>query len=110
MKISKLTVSGQRRQTSEVTDASYPSLKLKDSILVSGAMRGQGKPPVLDIGDDDLVELVFDDETTWLCPPDSLEDIYPGSYSKNRTVKLFLNCLLSSILPRHPGELWERRC
>ncbi len=89
MKIKKLTVSGQRRPVSEVTTSSYPSLQLKDSIQVSGAMRGQGKPPSLDIGDDDLVELVFDDETTWLCPPDSLEDIYPGSYSKNRSGEAF---------------------
>jgi CHAT domain-containing protein len=85
MKITKLAVTGQRRQLSEVTDtSSYPALQLKDSILVAGALRGETKTPVLDVSKDDLVELVFDDDTTWLCPPDTLEDIYPGSYTKKR--------------------------
>ena len=85
MKITKLTVSGQRQKLSEVTDAAHSLLELKESILVSGAVRGQGKSPELQINDNDLVELVFDDDTTWLCPPDTLEDIYPGSFTKKRS-------------------------
>lgn len=83
--MTKLTVNGQRQQLSEVNNQDYPSLKLKESILVSATLRGQAKPPVLDIDDNDLIELIFDDDTTWLCPPDTLEDIYPGSYTKNRS-------------------------
>ncbi|MEI9910146.1 MAG: hypothetical protein WDO71_10975 [Bacteroidota bacterium] len=82
MKITKLTVSGQRQKLSGSTVAAHPMLELKDSILVSGTMRGPGKPPELQIKDNDLVELVFEDDTTWLCPPDTLEDIYPGSFTK----------------------------
>ena len=85
MKITKLTVNGQRQKFSTPVDGDHPLLELKDSILVSGAMRGQGKPPELQVKDNDLVELVFDDDTTWLCPPDTLEDIYPGSFTKNRS-------------------------
>jgi hypothetical protein len=85
MKITKLTVSGQRQQLSQATDQTYPALKLKDSILVSATLRGQTKPPILEIDDNDLIELIFDDDTTWLCPPDTLEDIYPGNYTTNRS-------------------------
>jgi hypothetical protein len=87
MKITKLTVNGQRQNIREVANATSSNLKLKESILISGNVRGQGKPSELEIGDNDLIELVFDDDTKWLCPPDTLEDIYPGSFVQKRDGK-----------------------
>lgn len=84
MKITKLSVNGRRRELTEVNNLPASSLELKDSVLVTTVTRGTTKPAVLDIGANDVVELVFDDDTSWLCPPDSLEEIYPGSYSRNR--------------------------
>ena len=79
----KLTVNGQK-QDLKANDPAHPMLELKQTILVSGATRGDSKTELLELDKDDLVELVFDDDTRWLCPPDSLEDIYPGSLTRKR--------------------------
>ncbi|MEP7107787.1 MAG: CHAT domain-containing protein [Ferruginibacter sp.] len=88
MKNIKITVNGNKQKDLLPADPSYPTLVLKDSILVSN-MRADSKAESLDLLPDDLVELVFDDDTRWLCPPDSLEDIYPGSFTKNRDGESF---------------------
>jgi tetratricopeptide (TPR) repeat protein/pimeloyl-ACP methyl ester carboxylesterase len=83
MKIKTLTINGQK-QLAPNTDPEHPMLELKESILITGILRGQSETQKLQLNDNDLLELVFDDDTSWLCPPDSLEDIYPGSYTQNR--------------------------
>ena len=84
MRISKLTLNGNDQTPVAAADANYPTLQLEKSILVSTAVRGTDNKIQLDLTDDHLVELVFEDETTWLCTPDTLEELYPGQLAQQR--------------------------
>ena len=84
MRISKLTVNGDDRTLAAAADTNYPTLQLEKSILISTAVRGADNQVQLNLTDDHLVELVFEDETTWLCTPDTLEELYPGQQAQQR--------------------------
>jgi len=84
MKTFTLALNGDKQNISNHPDSAHPGLELKESVLVSSALRGDSSRTELQLAPTDLVELVFEDDTRWLCPPDSLEDIYPGSLTKNR--------------------------
>ena len=89
MKSIKLAVNGLEQDIRNIVDDVSPMLEIKKSILVLGTMRGDSKKQELQLEKDSLVELVFDDDTRWMCPPDSLEDIYPGSLTQNRDGESF---------------------
>ncbi|RZK12954.1 MAG: hypothetical protein EOO43_18370, partial [Flavobacterium sp.] len=60
-------------------------LTLKQSIVVSSFLRGgSASKQLLQVEKDDIVELIFDDNTRWLSPPDLLEEIYPGQFVQSR--------------------------
>src|ERR1700743_2724166 len=84
MRISKLTLNGNDQTLAVAADSNYPTLHLEQSILVSPAVRGVDNKIQLNLTDDHLVELVFEDETTWLCTPDTLEELYPGQQAQQR--------------------------
>ncbi|HTI93016.1 MAG TPA: CHAT domain-containing protein [Puia sp.] len=84
MRISKLTLNGNDQTPAAAANADYPTLQLEQSILVSSAVRGADNKIQLNLTDDHLVELVFEDETTWLCTPDTLEELYPGQLTQQR--------------------------
>src|SRR5882757_6142457 len=78
MKITKLTVNGKKQAFADDSDSNYPLLKLKTRVLVSDAARGDAEKATVDIADNDICELVFADNTTWLGSPDTIEELYPG--------------------------------
>ncbi|HEY4291354.1 MAG TPA: CHAT domain-containing protein [Puia sp.] len=84
MRISKLTLNGNDQTPVAAANPDYPTLQLEQSILVSPAVRGIDNKIQLNLTDDHLVELVFEDETTWLCTPDTLEELYPGQLTQQR--------------------------
>lgn len=90
MKPVKLAINGREQDEKTTIDNAHPMLELKKSILVSGSTRGDARRQEINLDKDSLVELVFDDDTTWLCPSDSLEDIYPGSLVQNRDGESFI--------------------
>ena len=90
MKTLNLAINGTEKKLKDINEAVHPMLELKKSIQVSGTVRGVSNRNELQLDPTDLVELIFDDDTKWLCPPDSLEDIYPGSLTKNRDGESFL--------------------
>lgn len=84
MPLPKLAINGQKIDIKTNVQSDHPQLELKHSIAVSGAMRGSTKREEIQLDKDHLVELIYDDDTRWLTPADSLEDIYPGSISQGR--------------------------
>ena len=84
MKTIKLAFNGEKQKPENHPDSNHPMLKLKESILVSGAIRGESKREELLLDPNDLVEMEFEDGTKWLCPPHALEDLYPDAHTKNR--------------------------
>ena len=74
----KLALNGIKQNVQEYTGDVHPMLELKESIQLTDTVRGVSNRNVIELPADNLVELVYDDDTVWLCPADSLEDIYPG--------------------------------
>ena len=80
----KLALHGNKQNLHNYTGDVHPMLELKESIHLTDTVRGVSNRNVIELPADNLVELVYDDDTVWLCPADSLEDIYPGSVSIKR--------------------------
>lgn len=83
MRINKLRINGKRREVLPV-EADSSQLTLLQVIDVSAGMRGEGTETVLELGDDHIVELVYTDGTSWLCAPDTLEELFPGRLTQPR--------------------------
>lgn len=84
MRISKLTLNGQPQPMAILQGSDHPDLVLETSILVTPPVRGEDNQVQLHLTEDHLIELVFDDTTTWLDEPDQLEQLYPGQLSQQR--------------------------
>lgn len=77
MKISNITVNGEFFSEPDGTDFSFENLILEQSIKVGQTTRGDSKKLDVRIQSDQIIELVYDDGTTWITGPDNLDDIYP---------------------------------
>ena len=60
-------------------------LELKQSYLIAGATRGQLDSHDVNLHKNDLIELVFEDNTTWFCGPDTLDEVFPGAAGAKRS-------------------------
>lgn len=83
MKINKLVINGQEQDDTEVLQE-FDGLKLEKSVVVSGSLRGLSESHTVNLGKDSIIQMQFTDGTEWLCPPDTLEELYPGRYNQTR--------------------------
>ncbi|MBS1663633.1 MAG: CHAT domain-containing protein [Bacteroidetes bacterium] len=84
MPISKLTLNGQVQAPVTTEDPNHPDLILEKTILVAPPTRGEDNQVQIQMGEDNLVELIYEDNTTWLCTADALEELYPGQLKQQR--------------------------
>jgi hypothetical protein len=84
MKITQIVIKGERQV---IIPAKSPgdSIELKESFLIMGAARGVTQSHTLNLRDNNLVELVFEDNTTWFCNADTLEEVFPEATVQKRT-------------------------
>lgn len=77
MKISQLKITGFE-QTSQVSD-DFPDgiLQISRSFVVGQTTRGETKKHEIKLADNEVVEFVFEDGTTWISNSGTLEDIFP---------------------------------
>lgn len=86
MYIKKLTMNGvvETPAAPAVPGPSYPHLILEQKVEVTTASRGDGGVATLELRDDHVIELIYEDGTSWLCSPDTLEELYPGMLTQQR--------------------------
>ncbi|UYQ94353.1 CHAT domain-containing protein [Chitinophaga horti] len=77
MKVTSIVVKGYDQTNTSTATPSGELLTLKKSIAVSGPMRGVASQQQVPLDPDDVVELIFEDETTWICGPDTLDEVFP---------------------------------
>lgn len=83
--ITRLTVTGIVQPILDNQFTDFPQLQPEKSIVISTSSRGEINEVVtIDMSDDHLLELVFEDNTTWLCTPGTLEELYPGQMAPQR--------------------------
>ena len=103
MKKITLTLYAKEQLNTESASGRNPDLHLKKSYELQDNVRSAGAEKVtVDVEVDDLVELVFDDDTKWLCPPDTLETMFPGSKTQNRSEEASI--LIPSTLDSPDGS------
>jgi hypothetical protein len=61
------------------------NMQLRASFLISGTTRGAARNHTVGIGQNDLIELVFVDNTQWFCNADTLEDVFPEATQQSRS-------------------------
>src|SRR6478736_3585308 len=83
MSVRKIIVRGSK-QLSLPVNAADP-LQHKESYLLSGTNRAAGESHEISLKEDDVVEMIFNDDTTWFCNPDTIEDVFPEATTSNRS-------------------------
>jgi len=76
MKITDIKINGTE-QTDRIEQHPDSLLTLKRSFQVDGKIRGKSKSHSIILEDEDMLEFVFSDGTTWLSTQNTLEDIFP---------------------------------
>lgn len=87
----KLIIQGIKREeftAEEIQSARQNNFEIKSSILFSTS-RNISDEHKLDIDKNDLLEFVFEDNTTWVGSTDILHDIFPNSVKQNRDGESF---------------------
>ncbi|WP_431213616.1 hypothetical protein ACQ86N_01495 [Puia sp. P3] len=80
MPFNQFTVTGTD-QTDSVeirTNPAYAQVDLKRSVAIAAPTRGEDNTIHIELGPNDMVELVYDDSTTWVCSHEGLEELFPG--------------------------------
>ncbi|MES2134584.1 MAG: CHAT domain-containing protein [Bacteroidota bacterium] len=95
MKISKLKIQGKKQDNT--TPLSSDVIKLRESFTIDPVTRGLDESHDIDLKDDDLIELTYEDNTVWFSSPYTLDELFPEITQSNRsaddsvTIPLFLS-------------------
>ncbi len=82
MKIDKIKIRGIEQDIRYEAETTSENLVLKRVFLVGEATRGIMQDHTIEIKDNEIVELSFDDGTVWLSDSYSLDEIYPEIYGE----------------------------
>lgn len=95
MKINKLRIQGKKQDNLPKTPSSI--IELRESFTIEPVTRGLDEVHDIDLKDNDLIELTFEDNTVWFSSPYTLDEVFPEMTLNNRdtsegiTVPLFLS-------------------
>ncbi len=77
MSVQKVAFRGEKQTVSTEKNLNEDKTELKESYRIGVSMRGGGSDHTVDLNQDDLVELVFEDDTVWYSNADHLEELFP---------------------------------
>ncbi len=84
MRVSKITLRAELQSVENAAQSTDAHIELVQSFKISGATRALTESHTIDLKDDSIIELVYDDNTTWFCSPDTIGEIYPDAETKSR--------------------------
>ncbi|RYF86742.1 MAG: hypothetical protein EON98_02735 [Chitinophagaceae bacterium] len=84
MKPSTIFIPGREQTVTKELDAPDEQVSLERSFVVSTAQRGMVEKHEVALADTDLLQFVFDDETSWFCSPGTIEELFPQQTTLNR--------------------------
>lgn len=80
MSISKIRIRGEQIPTTAQVESAESQLQLKHSFRINGPVRGISfNNNTVPLEEDDLLEFIFDDGTTWIGGLDTLEELFPDT-------------------------------
>jgi tetratricopeptide (TPR) repeat protein len=85
MRINEISFSG----TENAIENKYSddTLTLLHSYQSEKSIRGKSDRQRIELAEDSVVEFIFDDGTTWLASPDTLEDVFPDLHASKRSAE-----------------------
>ncbi|MEO8569953.1 MAG: CHAT domain-containing protein [Ginsengibacter sp.] len=85
MSIQKIVIKGTEQKLPVNTASAGDVIELRKSYIIGGNVRGLTESHDIDLKKDDLVELVFNDETTWYCNTDTIDEVFPEAAAAKRS-------------------------
>jgi hypothetical protein len=84
MSINKIIVKGSK-QPSGITSGADDIFELKESYQLGRSTRGMADNHEINLKNGEVLELKFDDDTSWFCNADTLEDVFPEAVVSKRS-------------------------
>ena len=87
MKVDNIVIRGEEQIISEVRSsvANQDGLQLEASFVVRSGTRGASDRNEVTLSDDSIVEFVFEDDTTWICNPNTIDELFPELTTAKRS-------------------------
>ena len=76
MKINKITIRGEKQLT-PIETAPSNTLELKEVYIIGSTTRGESDKHTLTLSNNEVVEFVFEDNTSWFSSNETIEDLFP---------------------------------
>jgi CHAT domain-containing protein len=86
MKIDQITLRAEAQDLGSIPQSADANMTLQQSFRVSGATRAAADTHVIKLTGESVIELVYSDDTTWFCSPDTLTELYPEMEVQRRAV------------------------
>ncbi len=77
MRIENLTIRGEEQTAAIKESISDDILELKQSFAMGTAVRGNSESHTVKIDEEDVIEVVYDNEISWICNSDTLAELFP---------------------------------
>ncbi len=84
MSINKIIVKGSKQQ-SAVIPGDEDVFELKESYQLGSSTRGMADNHEISLKNGEVLELKFEDDTSWFCNADTLEDVFPEAVTAKRS-------------------------
>lgn len=84
MKTSKIVIRGEKQVISNATSTN--NLEHESSFLIKGNTRGISEAYPVTLTEDSVIEFVFEDNTTWYCSSNTIDEIFPEVTEQLRSV------------------------
>ncbi|MEO8473604.1 MAG: CHAT domain-containing protein [Chryseolinea sp.] len=83
MRTEKIIVRGELQPASSVPTSEF--LDLEVSYRVRTTTRGAAERHEVPLNDDSIIEFVFDDDTSWICSPNTIDEVFPETTAVSRS-------------------------
>ncbi len=85
MRVKNMLIKGTEQSVPVNESSAEDIITLRKSYTIGGSVRGLTETHEVELEKDDFVELVFNDDTTWYCNTDTIDEVFPGAAKVNRS-------------------------
>jgi CHAT domain-containing protein len=86
MPVNQIVIDGRKNVQAPISSQSTDIISLRESYTLENATRGISQSHIVNLNGTDVVELIFDDGSVWLCNSDTLADVFPEAAAQGRSV------------------------
>ncbi len=85
MRVKNMVIKGTEQSVPVGESSAEDIITLRKAYIIGGSVRGLTETHDVELEKDDFVELVFNDDTTWYCNTDTIDEVFPGAAKVNRS-------------------------